>query len=987
MRNIINKLLGVFMALVCVVSIISYTPANAKNSNFYTNADQYVADFILGQYKTPDGQNVSMINFSGNPITYEFTYKKISEGIIDKKWLIVGSVFWKNTKNCLDSDFVDLVNWEQIMYESLIMNWLSYEYDSDDYESEFAKTSAKYVFKLQKSIYGDNVEVKDINKIKPGDAKKKMKENFFDKNETWNKIAKGEDIASKVFDAGMEVEEATKRIADICAAKETCESRLVFLNEVKNVTSNQHLKDAIDVVNKKIESVKIENYAGEYGYSIAKLVCKEVCDKILSDIKKTAGISGPLDVIDIGRDGLNWLFNTDNASTATVKMTILYTINSDFTTAYTNIRSKYQKDSSEENALLFTNAFLAYVNYQAYASNETREYVDSCLTDSMFAKIKKIFTSKDEDLKNDLYGMLDSNISVCSYWNKIVRDKYDTFENINKNLMKWYYDEDSSEELNIPDDAVEYNGHYYYLYKSGEAGNFTEAKQYCEDKLGYLATITSKEENDFLYKYMKDARCEYASFGLYEGGEHNYWKWINNEDYIYSNWSDDIFDDGGSNRCAQFSKEQTDGKWIVEEENQDDTSSNYVFICEWGEYTYGFADDIKEKSAKRDIVLTLDASGSMDGTPMEETKKASEKFVETILGKEANIGVVSYDGTSNIMSPLASNKAYLENTVNGLKAGGGTNIEEGLSEAYNMLKDGSAEKKIIVLMSDGEPNEGKQGEELIEYANELKKEGALIYTLGFFENLSTNKSEAQLLMEKIASDGCHYEVASADDLVFFFNDMADQINGQKYIYVRIACPVEVSVKHNGQTLNSKEGKFNGRTDFGTLTIEENTDNQQQEETSNEQTDSQSDSIFGLDDSSIDHTNNQSEDNKVKVLRLKEGEDYDVEIEGTGSGKMNYTIGFMDEKGNYNDLRKFENISITRKTKIDTVAKRADESILNIDEDGDGKYEKVLSATFNGVGKEVKQSKVTYYVVATGAIVFIGLLIFIFVKVKRRKRNV
>ena len=52
-----------------------------------------------------------------------------------------------------------------------------------------------------------------------------------------------------------------------------------------------------------------------------------------------------------------------------------------------------------------------------------------------------------------------------------------------------------------------------------------------------------------------------------------------------------------------------------------------------------------------------------------------------------------------------------------------------------MLKDGNGEKKIIVLMSDGEPNEGKQGDELIAYADELKKEGILIYTLGFFENL------------------------------------------------------------------------------------------------------------------------------------------------------------------------------------------------------------------------------------------------------------
>ena len=42
-------------------------------------------------------------------------------------------------------------------------------------------------------------------------------------------------------------------------------------------------------------------------------------------------------------------------------------------------------------------------------------------------------------------------------------------------------------------------------------------------------------------------------------------------------------------------------------------------------------------------------------------------------------------------------------------------------------------RNIIVLMSDGEPNEGKQGEDLIAYANEIKESGVLIYTLGFFE--------------------------------------------------------------------------------------------------------------------------------------------------------------------------------------------------------------------------------------------------------------
>ena len=108
-----------------------------------------------------------------------------------------------------------------------------------------------------------------------------------------------------------------------------------------------------------------------------------------------------------------------------------------------------------------------------------------------------------------------------------------------------------------------------------------------------------------------------------------------------------------------------------------------------------------------------------------------------------------------------------------------------------MLEKTGGKKKIIVLMSDGEPNNGLQGDDLIEYADSIKKEGIRIYTIGFFDSLS-DKSSAQYLMEHIASDGCHYEASGADQLVFFFEDMADQINGQKYIYVRIACPVDVS---------------------------------------------------------------------------------------------------------------------------------------------------------------------------------------------------
>lgn len=150
-----------------------------------------------------------------------------------------------------------------------------------------------------------------------------------------------------------------------------------------------------------------------------------------------------------------------------------------------------------------------------------------------------------------------------------------------------------------------------------------------------------------------------------------------------------------------------------------------------------------------------------------------------------------------------------------------------------------------------------------------------------------------------------------------------------------------------------EDDLTTRTDFGTLTFEEN-----------------------------ENVTDADEDDRIKVLRLKEGADYDVEIVGTGHGIMDYTIGFMDENGDYSDFRRFEDIKITRRTKIDTVATVSKDSVLNIDEDGDGKYDLKLRADENGYGEEVDDSMMVYVAVGGGAL----LLLLIVVCVARKKRK-
>ena len=79
--------------------------------------------------------------------------------------------------------------------------------------------------------------------------------------------------------------------------------------------------------------------------------------------------------------------------------------------------------------------------------------------------------------------------------------------------------------------------------------------------------------------------------------------------------------------------------------------------------------------------------------------------------------------------------------------------------------------------------------------------------------------------------------------------------------------------------------------------------------------------------------------------------------------MDYTIGFVNDEGEYKDLRRFEDSDINKDTVIDTVANTSKKTLLNIDEDGDGKYDLKLQAGVNGYGEEVKIDRGIYIILA------------------------
>lgn len=147
-------------------------------------------------------------------------------------------------------------------------------------------------------------------------------------------------------------------------------------------------------------------------------------------------------------------------------------------------------------------------------------------------------------------------------------------------------EEYDSAETVIPDEAVEFNGHYYYLYDGDDMDEIScaeDAIAYCESVGGYMAAITSEEENTFLYEYITSIGYSNAYFGYSDAEEEGTWVWLNGETSDYTNWHFDEPSNSYSNEnYAMFYYKYTDGTWNDGDFGGNTVSGGMAFLCEWG---------------------------------------------------------------------------------------------------------------------------------------------------------------------------------------------------------------------------------------------------------------------------------------------------------------------------------------------------------------------------------------------------------------------
>lgn len=186
-----------------------------------------------------------------------------------------------------------------------------------------------------------------------------------------------------------------------------------------------------------------------------------------------------------------------------------------------------------------------------------------------------------------------------------------------------------------------------------------------------------------------------------------------------------------------------------------------------------------------DIVLVLDASGSMDDPMSDGTKRidalqdAANDFIDEIAdqnnkisdeSKQHQVSIVKFAGNmtaavgndtyrsggytynySQVMKTMSpcnnTTKSAFTDTINAINPAGATAAEYGMQLAQGQTSNREEAKKIVIFFTDGSPNhnngfDDSVASDAVSAAKDMKVKGETVYTVGIFDGVNPSADPA-----------------------------------------------------------------------------------------------------------------------------------------------------------------------------------------------------------------------------------------------------
>jgi Ca-activated chloride channel family protein len=193
----------------------------------------------------------------------------------------------------------------------------------------------------------------------------------------------------------------------------------------------------------------------------------------------------------------------------------------------------------------------------------------------------------------------------------------------------------------------------------------------------------------------------------------------------------------------------------------------------------------KQEDVPVSMGLVIDSSGSMR-TKRERVNAAALVFAKT-SNMDDEIFLVNFNDQAFVDQDFTKNRQDLTDALSTIDARGGTALHDAVYLSLEHLKEGREDKKVLLLITDGEDRDSRyKFESILEYA---KESSASIYVIGLFDKESdqtrTQKNAIRNLKELAEQTGGKYFFpGSVDEVEAICKAVAHEIRNQYTIGYR-----------------------------------------------------------------------------------------------------------------------------------------------------------------------------------------------------------
>jgi Ca-activated chloride channel family protein len=205
--------------------------------------------------------------------------------------------------------------------------------------------------------------------------------------------------------------------------------------------------------------------------------------------------------------------------------------------------------------------------------------------------------------------------------------------------------------------------------------------------------------------------------------------------------------------------------------------------------------EARDKVINKDLVFVLDSSGSMSGKKIQQAREAA-RFVVNHLGEKDHFSIIDFDDGASLFSPQlvpasAENRDRALKFINSVEDSGGTNINEALLKALDLMPKGERPAYVLFL-TDGLPTVGVTAvADILKNVSEANKARARLFVFGVGDDVNTE------LLDRLSTENRGTSVyLSAND------DLEVAVSG---FYEKISSPLlaDLDLRFNGvETLQS-----------------------------------------------------------------------------------------------------------------------------------------------------------------------------------------